>query len=92
MFFLCAMSLPELATCSIAGARFAASSLSQVAGFFWENQIFTSDRWNGLMNGLRIGLAVFAAFFLLYEMRARRQIHRAGVAFSRTVRVAFVLV
>ena len=48
-----------------------AALLSQLH-FFWDSPIFANDTWTKLMNGLRIGLTLFGALFLIYEVRARR--------------------
>lgn len=55
---------------------FASSALAFVAApsadFFWQNPIFERQTWEGITRFVRVVLALFGAFLVLYELRARR--------------------
>ncbi len=42
------------------------------ADFFWDNPIFQTEKWEGIILFIRLLLALGTAFFIVYEARARK--------------------
>jgi len=49
-----------------------ASRAHSFADFFWDNKIFQTDQWEGIILFIRLALTLGGAFFLVYEARARK--------------------
>jgi len=65
------------------------AALVSSLGSLWDYPIFANDTWTKLMNGLRIGLTLFGALLLIYEVRARRL--KDPVPLRTRKRIAIVL-
>ncbi len=49
-----------------------ASHSHALSDFFWDNRMFQTEQWDGIILFIRLVLALGGAFFLVYEARARK--------------------
>lgn len=78
------MHLTELASSSLAAQ-------AALADFFWDNPVFRTDSWNGVMNFLRIFLTLSLAFLIVWVARAKKLGEPIPEKWQKRLAIAFTV-